>query len=179
MQFDRDKFKALFHYVVWSAGVRAGFGAEKIYKVLWFADAHAYALFDEPITGESYVRGKDGPFPRHGLPVIQELIDDSMIRCFDYTYFNMPIKYFHSLRTPEKLSLSHLHKEIIEKWIKNVSNEYHTATSSSEETYDHAWKMVDIDEELPYRAIFANRIREPEGEELEWVLKRLQELRLA
>lgn len=179
MQFDRDKFKALFHYVVWSVGVRAGFGAEKLYKVLWFSDAHAYALFDEPITGESYVRRKYGPFPRHVLPVIQELIDNSRIRCWDDTYFNMPIKYFHSLRTPDKLSLSPVCKEIIEQWIRNISKEYHAATSTSKETYDYAWKIVDIDEELPYRAIFANRSRKPEGEELKWVLKRAQELRLA
>jgi hypothetical protein len=70
-----------------------------------------------------------------------------------------------------------LHKEIVEQWIKNISNEYHTATSSSEETYDYAWKIANIGEELPYRTIFANSIREPEGEEFEWVLKRAQELR--
>jgi hypothetical protein len=179
MQFDRDKFKALLHYFVWSVGVRVGFGAARLYKVLWFSDAHAYARFYEPITGESYVREKYGPFPRHVLPVIQELIDDGTIRCWNDTYFNMPIKYFRSLRTPAKLSLSPLHKEIVEQWIKNISNEYYTATSMSGETYDYAWKMADIGEELPYRAIFANRIREPKGEELEWVLKRAQELRLA
>jgi hypothetical protein len=179
MQFDRDKLKALLHYVVWSVGVRDGFGAAKLYKVLWFSDAHAYALFDEPITGESYVREKYGPFPRHVFPIMQELIDDGTIRCWNDTYLNMPIQYFHSLRNLDKLLPNPLHKELVEQWIKNISNEYHTATSSSEETYDYAWKMADIGEELPYRAIFANSIREPEGEKLGWVLKRAQELRLA
>jgi uncharacterized protein YwgA len=179
MQFDRDKFKALLHYVVWSVGVRQGFGAARLYKVLWFSDADAHARFDEPITGESYVREKYGPFPRHVLPVIQELIDDGSIRCRNGSYFNMPIQYFYSLKNPDKLSPNPLHKEIVEHWIKIISNEHHRATSISTETYDYAWKMADIGEELPYHAIFANSIRDPEGKELEWVLKRAQELRLA
>jgi len=35
-----------------------------------------------------------------------------------------------------------------------------------------------IGEELPYRAIFANRIRDPEGEEFEWASRRAKELGL-
>src|ERR1035437_3717318 len=152
MHFDRDKFKALIHYVVWSVGVRDGFGAEKLYKVLWFSDARAYALFGEPITGESYVREKYGPISHHAVSVIEELIDDGTICCWNDTYFNMQIQYFHSLRIPSKSSLSALDRAIVEPWIKNISSEFHTATSISEETYDYAWKIANIGEELPYRA---------------------------
>ncbi len=177
VQFDRDKFKALLHYIVWRAGDKDGFGATKLYKVLWFSDARAYALFGEPITGESYVREKYGPLPRHALPVIQELSNDGTIRVWNDTYFNMPIRYFRSLTTPDKLSLSAKQREIVDYWIKHIADE-HTAASISEESHDYAWEIAKIGEELPYHAIFANRIRDPEGEELEWVLQRAQELRL-
>jgi hypothetical protein len=30
MQFDRDKFKALLHYIVWKTGDVDGFGATKL-----------------------------------------------------------------------------------------------------------------------------------------------------
>jgi hypothetical protein len=177
MQFDRDKLKALLHYVVWRAGDKGDFGATKLYKVLWFSDARSYVLFGEPITGESYVREKFGPMPRHALSVIQELVDDSAIRVWKETHFDLPIRRFHSLRTPDRLSLDARQREIVEHWIKHIADE-HTATSISEESHDYAWEIAKLGEELPYHAIFANRIREPEGDELEWASRRAKDLGL-
>jgi hypothetical protein len=177
MQFDRDKLKALLHYVVWRAGDKDDFGATKLYKVLWFSDARSYVLFGEPITGESYVREKFGPMPRHALLIIQELADDSAIHVWNDTYFNLPIRRFHSLRLPDMLSLDTRQREIVEYWIKHIADE-HTATSISEESHDYAWEIAKLGEELPYHAIFANRIREPDGDELEWASRRAKELGL-
>lgn len=50
MSFEREKFKRLFHYVVWKAGKKDGFGATKLYKVLWFSEARTYLLTGEPIA---------------------------------------------------------------------------------------------------------------------------------
>ena len=69
MQFDRDKFKALVHYVIWRAGGRDGIGATKLYKVLWFAEARAFVLSNRPISGETYIREEDGPSPRHAAEI--------------------------------------------------------------------------------------------------------------
>ena len=55
MAFDREKFKQLVHYVIWN-GKRDWFGATKLNKVLWFADARAYVLTGRPITGATYIR---------------------------------------------------------------------------------------------------------------------------
>lgn len=177
MQFDRDKFKRLLHYVVWKAGDLDGFGATKLYKVLWFSDARSYMLFGEPITGESYVREKYGPMPRHALAVIQELSEDAAIRVSREEYFNKPMRRFHSERVPDKLSLDTRQREIVDYWIKHIANE-HTATSISEQSHDYAWEIAKLGEEIPYHAIFANRIRDPEGDELEWVSRRAKELGL-
>jgi hypothetical protein len=46
MQFDREKFKSLMHYVIAKAGDEDGFGAVKLYKILWFSDARAYMAAD-------------------------------------------------------------------------------------------------------------------------------------
>ena len=177
MQFDRDKFKALLHYVVWRGGDKDGFGATKLYKVLWFSDARSFILFGEPITGESYVREKYGPLPRHALSVIQELEDDGAIRVWNDTYFNKPIRYFHSLRTPDKLYFDTHQRQIVEYWIKHIAED-HTAVSISEESHDYAWEVAKLGEDIPYHAIFANRIRDPEGDELEWASRRAKELGL-
>jgi hypothetical protein len=177
MQFDRDKFKALLHYVIWKAGDRDDFGATKLYKVLWFSDARAYMLFGEPITGESYVREKYGPMPRHVMACINELVADGAIRVSKSTYFNKSIRRFHAERVPDKLLINVEQRKIVEYWIGHIADE-HTASSISEESHDYAWEIAKLGEELPYHAIFANRIRDPEGDELQWASNRAKELGL-
>jgi Protein of unknown function (DUF4065) len=177
MQFDHDKFKALLHYIVWNAGEKDGFGATKLYKVLWFSDARAFMLFGKPITGESYVREKYGPMPQHALSVIRELTAEGVIHVWNDTYFNSQIRRFRSLRTPDKLSLDEKQRQIVDYWITHIANE-HTAASISEESHDYAWEIAKLGENLPYHAIFANRIRDPEGNELEWASRRARELGL-
>ena len=177
MQFDHNKFKALLHYIVWKAGDKDGFGATKLYKILWFSDARAYMLQGEPITGEIYIREKFGPMPRHGLSIIDELKRDGAIRVSVGDYYGKAIWHFQSARTPDKLSLNDRQREIVEYSVKHIADE-HTATSISEETHDYAWEIAALGEEIPYHAIFATRIRDPEDEELKWASARAKELGL-
>jgi hypothetical protein len=177
MEFDRDKFKALLHYVVWKAGDKEGFGATKLYKVLWFSDARAYMLQGDPITGETYVREKYGPLPTHALSTIDELAREGTITISAGDYYGKAIRHFHSMRLPDKLALSARQREIVEYWIKHIADE-HTATSISEESHDYAWEIATLGEKIPYHAIFAIRIRDPEGEELKWATDKAKELGL-
>ena len=177
MQFDRDRFKSLLHYVVWKVGDRDGFGATKLYKVLWFSDARAYMLQGTPITGESYVREKYGPLPRHALSVIEELRTEGAIRRSSDDYFGKTIRRFHSLRAPDKLSLNEREREIVEYWVEHIADD-HTADLISDQSHDYTWEIAALGEEIPYHAIFATRIRDPKGEELEWASRRAKELGL-
>src|SRR5579871_3274000 len=131
MQFDHDKFKALLHYVVWQAGDRDSFGAVKLYKVLWFSDAREYQLRGTPITGETYVREKYGPVPQHGLSTIDELKRESVISVTKDDYYGKSIRRFHSLRLPDKLSLSDDQRNTVDYWIKHIAAD-HTAQSISD-----------------------------------------------
>jgi hypothetical protein len=47
-----------------------------------------------------------------------------------------------------------------------------------EQSHDYAWEIAKLGEEIPYHATFANRIRDPEGEELAWASRRAKELGL-
>lgn len=178
MQFDRAKFKSLLHYVIWKAGDSDGFGAVKLYKVLWFSDARNYMLSGEPITGEMYVREKHGPMPTHALGIIAELQSEGAIRVWNDKYYNRQIRRFQSLIKPDRLSLAENQRAIVEYWIKHI-DEDHTAESISEESHDIAWEIAELGEPLPYHAIFASRIRDPKGKELEWAAARAKELGLS
>jgi hypothetical protein len=72
--FDREKFKSLVHYIIARAGNKPGFGATKLNKVLWFADARLFMLRGKPITGAAYIREKWGPVPQQIMPVRDELV---------------------------------------------------------------------------------------------------------
>ena len=56
VEFDREKFKTLVVYIAWKAGQRDWFGATKLNKVLWFAEARAFVLHGKPITGATYIQ---------------------------------------------------------------------------------------------------------------------------
>ena len=177
MQFDHDKFKAILHYVVWKAGDKDGFGATKLYKVLWFSDAQSFLLHGQPITGETYVREKYGPLPRHADAIIRELANEGALRFWNDTYYNKPIRHYRSLRTPDRISVTEEQRKIVDRWIIQIADE-HTAASISEQSQDYAWEVAKLGEEIPYHAIFASRIRDPEGDELEWASRRAKELGL-
>src|SRR5262245_49935882 len=73
MPMEIEKLKRLIHYVAWKAGRRDWFGATKLYKVLWFADARHYVLTKKSITGAVYIREKHGPVPKFGKVAREEL----------------------------------------------------------------------------------------------------------
>ena len=177
MTFNRDKFKALVLYVIWKAGERRDFGSTKLNKVLWFADARANEALGRPITGETYVREKFGPVPRHILEVRSELENEKLIAVWSEPFFDHKVTRFRAfappsteLFTPDELSL-------IDWWIKHVDEE-HSAASISNKSHDYAWQIAKMGEEIPPYAFLASRIRSPKDDELEWAKEQASNLGL-
>ncbi len=65
----------------------------------------------------------------------------------------------------------------IDWWIKHI-DEDHTATSISDESHDYGWEIAQTGEKLPFVSILAQRVREPNQEELAWARTRARELSL-
>lgn len=177
MQFDRDKFKALVHYIIWKAGARDRFGATKLSKVLWFSDARAFVLAGKPITGAIYIREKWGPVPKQMMPVRAELEREGSIRVigprstYDHTKFT-------ALVAPDMSGFTEFEKDTVDYWIKHI-DEDHTATSISDQSHDYGWEIATMGEELPLHAFLAERIRDLTPGELEKARARAKELGLA
>lgn len=177
MGFDRDKFKRLVHYVIWRAADRHGFGATKLNKVLWFAEARAYMLTGKPITGATYIREKYGPVPKAIMPVREELAAEGSIRVWVDRLNGYSQTRFKALRAPDVGGFTEEELKTVNYWIDHIDKD-HTATSISEQSHDYAWEIAKMGEDLPYYALFANRIREPNDSESEWVARRVRELGL-
>jgi hypothetical protein len=164
--FDREKFKALVHYVVARAAGKPNFGAVKLNKVLWFADARQYLLTGKPITGAEYVRQQFGPVPRQIVQVRDELVAEGKIK-FTPPKFAYEGWRFSTLRPAATALFSSEEIATVNWWINHIADE-HTADSISDESHDYAWEIAKTGETLPLFSQLASRIREPQGAELAW-----------
>ena len=177
--FDREKFKNLIHYVIFRAGAHDGFGATKLYKVLWFSEARQFILSGSPITGAEYVREKYGPIPKLGMAIREELSAERKIKQWRRApYHNRTSWRFKSLASPFPLTLSSEEKQAVDYWIRHI-DEDHTAQSISEQSHDYAWEIAEMKEALPFYALLAaTHTRPPEGETLDLARRRAKELGL-
>ena len=175
--FNREKFKNLIHYVIWKIANREGFGATKLYKVLWFSEGRQFILTGNPIAGAEYIREKHGPVPKLGMVIREELQQEGRIQQWKDRRFNFETWRFKSLKVPPSDALTNDEKKVVDYWIKHI-DEDHTADSISDESHDLGWEIAKMGEVLPFHAILARRLREPTEEELDWARERARELGL-
>ena len=173
MTFNAEKFGRAVHYVIWKAGNRPGFGATKLNKVLWFADARVYVLHHRHMTGETYVKDKFGPVPKHIKPTQARL---QKIGAIEVWKDNGQTR-FRSKVAPDMSVFQADELKQLDFWIGEIDKE-HTATSISDKTHDYGWEIAAMGEEIPLYAILAERTRHPKGNELEWARKVAERLGL-
>src|SRR4051812_46023289 len=141
--FNREKLKALIHYVIWKAGAHPGFGATKLYKIAWFSEARKFVLTGQSMTGAEYVRQKYGPIPRLGMAIREELVREGAIEQWRDREYNHPSWRFKSKVTPETSCFTPEELSTVNWWIRHIDEE-HTATSASELSHDYGWEIAEI-----------------------------------
>jgi Protein of unknown function (DUF4065) len=171
MTFDGEKFKNLIHYVIWKTSGKDGFGATKLYKVLWFAESRAYVTRRQPIANAVYIRRKHGPVPEVGMLARNELERDGLISQKKVNRGKFEEWTFRCLRPPLTGLLSELEKMDVDYWIRHIDLD-HTAKSISDLSHDYGWEIAKMDEVLPLHAVLSERFREPTDKELESAKKR-------
>lgn len=169
---EREKFKDALHYVIACAGSRPGFGATKLYKVLWFANARTFCLTGAPIFQVEFVREKHGPVPKDVMRMREELAKEHRVKIWQDRYGNKPIWRFKSLAAPSTDAFSASEIETINYWIKHI-DEDHTAVSISDQSHDYGWEIAKMGEPLPVHAFLAERLRDPTNIELERARRRM------
>jgi len=171
-EFNREKFKDAMHHVIAAAGDHPGFGAIKLYKVLWFSDAKTFQRSGAPITGEEYIRRQFGPVPKHGLEVRSELEREGRIKVWDDRYYDRTVTRFKSRQPAITNRLSHDEILTLDYWAKHI-DEDHTSSSISDESHDYAWEIAKMGEVIPMTAYLANRWQDPTKDQLAKAKKRL------
>ena len=149
-QFDRQKFKALIHYVV-SKCPPEHLGRTKLNKVGFYADMMTYLQLGRPLTGESYVKQPHGPAAKHLLSSLGELLGDGALQEQLVPYYGFSRYQYKSLREPDLTRITPEERAILDDVIQFVCVE-NTAQSISEHSHTDAWRAAQQGEEIPYFA---------------------------
>jgi hypothetical protein len=173
MEFDKPRFKQLVHYVVSRVGEHDWFGAIKLNKVLWFAEARTYMLTGMPITGETYTRGQFGPVPHHMIPVQHEMVREGVLQITK----GKRQTSFKALTPAQDNWFSAAELQTINWWADHIDQK-HTAGSISDKSHDYAWEIAKMGEELPLYVYRVARIQEPSEHDLNRLSNRAKELGL-
>ena len=163
--FDREKFKDAMHYVIAVAGSRPGFGATKLYKILWFSEARAFVLYNRPLFRAAFIREKFGPVPKAAMPIREELVGEGRVKIWKERFGRSEQWQFRSLRPPSLDRFNDQERGTLNFWIKHI-DEDHTAASISEQSHDYGWEIAKMGEVLPLHACLAQRMRAPSENEL-------------
>jgi Protein of unknown function (DUF4065) len=156
IQFDREKFKDVIHFIVSHAETtfgRSALGNVKLHKALYYSDFLTYLATMRPLTGEDYQRQKFGPTARHLSAAIRELVSEDRIRVDDEDYFGYPKKDYRCLVAPRTNRLSEGERNSIEVILKFVCGR--TASEISDFSHDDVWASVGMGDRIPYFAAFA------------------------
>lgn len=175
MNFDREKFKALVHYVCWRRkdDPEKSLGATKLNKILWLVDFVSYYQSGIPVTGARYVKREFGPVPGAIMPVLAELERDGSVFSRKVLFHGRSKTDFIVAKEPA-VEFSEDEAAVIERMITFVCDE-HTAKSISEKSHDHIWHSAEDGEDIPYHTVFAVR-GEITDSDREWARQQIEEI---
>ena len=175
MAFDRDKFKALVHYVCWSRkDAPSTLGAVKLNKALWLSDFRSYYANGDSITGARYVKRAQGPVPQAIVPILKELEEEGVLSISEVPFHGYMKKEYSVHKEPDTDLLSREELALTHAATSTVCDQ-HTATSISEASHDHIWRAAKDGEEIPYFTVFAlpGKITQ---DDREWALQELESM---
>ena len=155
--FDLEKFKQFLHYIIYKTSGIPNVGKTVLFKILYFTDFNYYELFEEKLSGETYLKYPYGPGPCDFDGVIHELKTEGLVTetlaNFKYTQ-----RKFKSTIEPDTSKFTKEELEFIDKSIDTYS--VFNATKISEHSHkDTPYIVAEDFEELDYELVF---YREPE-----------------
>lgn len=153
MQTNIVKLEQVLHYIINEVGAMPNVGKTVLYKHLYFCDFNYYEIYEEPLTGEEYVKLPLGPAPKNFDKIITKLIQDNKIEKIDNDYFGHLQEKYLSLVEPDVSCLEGKELKVIEDTIKELR--YLNASQIS--AFSHAdipWKATEEMEIIDYDLVF-------------------------
>ena len=170
-----DKFQNLMHYIIWKCKDHRSLGATKLAKILWYADANHFIQHGKSITGAVYEKRQFGPFPKGNMQARKALESSRKIFVQESSSYGDDYSgtLFIALEKPQIDSFTAEEISLVDGIIDDICNN-HTAKSISDQSHDIIWDAASIGEEIPLHAVFASRIGELTGDDIEWAKQQIE-----
>lgn len=171
-----EKLKEAVHFVVESCDDSSKLGAVRLNKILWFADRHSYRETGSTITGDTYVKRRFGPVPKHIMAASAELSDEQklVIREAPYTT-RKTFREFISATPPESKHLSESDRGVLNAYRDLICNNF-TASEISDLSHDQVWEAAQEGEEIPFYTVFSAFPGSISADVRDWANKRILEM---
>lgn len=150
----QDKLTALVHLVVHECAqyCPGRFGSVRLNKTLWFADVAAYHRTGSSITGEVYIKKRNGPVAKTYKRTLQALEEEGKLRITPPSGPYEPWRY-ESLAYPPNDVLSAEEIEYAKAALRFVCD--HSVNDIIQYSHGQVWDAAQIGEELPMYATLA------------------------
>lgn len=159
IQFDPEKFKQLFLYILEKCGSKPNVGETVLYKLLYFCDFDYFEIYETPLTGMKYKKMQFGPIPNQALfnPVINEMKKDGAIERISKPYVNDTIQTRYLNFVAADLSVFGTDLEKMLTVANAVIERLSSMSARKIEDHSHGdypWKSHKYEEEIDYSSVF-------------------------
>jgi transcriptional regulator with XRE-family HTH domain len=148
-----EKFKQVLLYVLERCAGKPNIGETVLYKLLYFIDFNYYEMYEQQLTGATYIKNKYGPTPIEFVKIIDKMKDSQEIKIIKDEYYGYPQKRYIPLKKSDLTKLKASEKEVIDQVIVQLSDK--TATEISKYSHeDVPWKATKERDAIDYELVF-------------------------
>jgi len=150
-----DKFKATLGYILEKVGGNPNVGMTVLYKLLYIIDFDYYELFEEQLTGATYIKNHFGPTPVMFRKIVGQMVKDGQVEILRSRFYKREQKKY--LINPDfSPNLQLLTAQEI-KHIDRVLKKFADRTARELTEYSHQdvpWITAEVGKPLDYEAVF-------------------------
>jgi transcriptional regulator with XRE-family HTH domain len=152
-KLNANKFKEILLYILEKCAGKPNIGETTLFKLLYFADFNYYELYEEHLTGAEYRKLPLGPVPQKFNAVIQQMLENKMIKRFKTDYNgHQQIRYFPLIK-PNLKNLKASEVAIIDKVIDQFSD-WSASAIDDFSLNDMPWLATKNGEAIDYELAF-------------------------
>jgi hypothetical protein len=135
------KMKELILHVAEASQADEKFGAQKLNKILFYADFLSYLQRGKSITGQEYFALSEGPAPKRLLPIREAMCESGDIAIKRANYFGLPQERLVALRRPNYSELEAEDIALVDAIIEKLRGK--NGKEVSEESHKFAgWRIA-------------------------------------
>lgn len=140
-------------YIAQKCSEHPKFGATKLNKILFFSDFLAFQREGRSISGACYMKLEHGPVPRRLKPVVHRLEREGAAAMEVKPLLGGRVqKRLRPLREPVLDSFHAKQIDLVHDVIEALKDA--TAEEVSEFSHNRIWEVAELNEEIPYEAVF-------------------------